>query len=377
MPPRGTTATTPEALSAARALLAAETGAPAPSLDWDAATATAEAERLGAWLYSLGRERLVPAARLRSLRPAWVAFQRQHLAAVHELGALLDALADAGVAVIPLKGPVLAQTLYRDPASRPFTDLDLLVRPEQARAAIERLTDLGYRHLAHERSLAYEVAHAGAACFVPTTATPHHLPVDLHWSLVSFSGGFVPRGMRDPAIWARAQTVERFGRPMLQLAPDDLLLYLALHLAVHHPLSGLRWRFELAVCLARCAGTVAWSTLVARARDWGVAGAVYFALAAATSSLGVTAPSEAMAAMRPRGVRGRILERLAPTLRERPSLDYLVNLLSLDRAADRRQLVRRGLAPSASWVRARYACESALRGWRTHYGRVLGAVRRS
>ena len=363
------------AVTAARALLEAEIGGPGPALDWEAIAPSAEVERLAAWLYSLGRTRQVPAERLHPLRPAWLAFRRQHLVAVQELERLLDAFDEAGVPVIPLKGPVLAETLYRDPACRPLTDLDALVPPAQASAAIEVLRRLGYRHLGHERTLAYEQAHAGAACFVPAASSAARLPVDLHWSLLSFPGGFVPSGVRDPGVWERARRVEWLGRPVRQLADDDLLLYLALHLAVHHPLSGLRWRLELGVCLARDGDSVSWSDVAARARAWRVSGALYFALRATATTFAVAAPLGTMASLRPRGLRGKLLDRLASTVDARPSLEYLVNVVSLDTAADRLRLARRGLAPSPSWVRARYDSPSAVRGWREHYGRALGALK--
>lgn len=377
MPKCGRTRTeTPPALVAARALLAAEIGAPEAPLDWEATSATADTERLGAWLYALGRERAVPAARLHALRPAWLAFRRQHLVAVRELVLLLDALEGAGVSVIPLKGPVLAEALYRDPAGRPFTDLDLLVPAAHRDLAIATLRNLGYRHLGHERTLVYERSHAGAACFVPVAPAPYTLPVDLHWSLVAFPGGLVPQGLAGPGVWQRAITVERFGRPMLQLSHEDLLLYLALHLAVHHPLTGLRWRLELAVFLGRHAGEMSWDGLPARAHAWGVSGAVYFALMAAESSLGLRGPSETIRSLRPHGLRGHILDRLARSAEDRPHLEYLVHLLSLDAVADRLRMLRRGLAPSASWVRARYDCDSALRGWCAHYGHALAILAR-
>lgn len=375
MPKCGTprTDTTP-ALLAARALLAAEIGAREAPLDWEAIALTADTERLGAWLYALGREREVPEARLLTLRPAWLAFRRQHLVAVRELPLLLDAFEAAGVSVIPLKGPVLAETLYRDPAGRPFTDLDLLVPAAQTDRAIAVLRNLAYRHLGHERTLAYERAHAGAACFVPVAPGPYSLPVDVHWSLVAFPGGLVPRGLADAGLWQRAITVERLGRPMLQPSPEDLLLYLALHLAVHHPLTGLRWRLELAVFISRHASDAVWHGVAAPAQAWGVSGAVYFALTAVEASFGVRAPSAAIHALRPRGRRGLVLDRLARSTADQPHLEYLVNLLSLDSATDRLRMLRRGLAPSAAWVRARYDCDSSLRAWRAHYRHALGAL---
>src|SRR6185503_20158145 len=44
---------------------------------------------------------------------------------------LAGELGGRGVDVMPLKGPVLAESLYGDPSLRPCRDLDVLVRAEQ------------------------------------------------------------------------------------------------------------------------------------------------------------------------------------------------------------------------------------------------------
>jgi putative nucleotidyltransferase-like protein len=55
------------------------------------------------------------------------------------------ALAEAGVASVLLKGPVIASWLYDDPAARPYADTDLLVDPSRAEAAGAVLRTLRFR----------------------------------------------------------------------------------------------------------------------------------------------------------------------------------------------------------------------------------------
>jgi hypothetical protein len=88
-----------------------------------------------------------------------------HLLAGAQLGEILTAFARAGVAVIVLKGPALASEHYPDPALRPFTDLDLLVRRHDRDRAIDVLSAVGYVHASPGRSLSYELDHAPAAYF--------------------------------------------------------------------------------------------------------------------------------------------------------------------------------------------------------------------
>jgi len=53
-------------------------------------------------------------------------------------------LADAGIRSAALKGPLLGEAVYGDSGRRPSSDVDLLVPPEQLRAAVEVLRGLGY-----------------------------------------------------------------------------------------------------------------------------------------------------------------------------------------------------------------------------------------
>src|SRR5262249_59986901 len=57
----------------------------------------------------------------------------------------LEGLAAAGVRAAALKGPVLGERLYPDPAARPSTDLDFLVLPDDLERAAAALQAIGYQ----------------------------------------------------------------------------------------------------------------------------------------------------------------------------------------------------------------------------------------
>lgn len=300
----------------------------------------------------------------------------RHRLGVEALRALLDAFERAAIAVIPLKGPLLAEALYDEPGLRPFTDLDLLVRRRDVPRAVALLATLGYRALEHERPIAYELAHATAACFVPAGSTGISYPVDLHWGLVGFPAGVAPRTLDAEEVWAHAVTEERWGRPILQLCREDLLLYLALHLAVHHPLGGLPWQLDLAL-LVRRGQDLTWERVTERARGWGVAGAAYFALRLVEDRFAPGVPASALARLRPRGPRGALLDRIARSSGARGGVDHFVDLLLLDRMSDLCRALAALACPSPAWVQSRYATPSALRGYLVHYGRIGKILSRS
>jgi hypothetical protein len=74
----------------------------------------------------------MPAEWLARLRMQYMMNAARNMKMTAELLRILDALKEAGIKAMPLKGPVLAQQLYGDVALRQFSDLDILVAREDA-----------------------------------------------------------------------------------------------------------------------------------------------------------------------------------------------------------------------------------------------------
>ena len=88
---------------------------------------------------------LVPGEILAALEHYGSATEERNRYLASELGAILSALADAGVSVLPFKGVLLAELLYGDLGQRPPGDLDFLVRLRDVRRACDVLVSRGYR----------------------------------------------------------------------------------------------------------------------------------------------------------------------------------------------------------------------------------------
>jgi hypothetical protein len=345
------------------------------ALDWDATATRAEHERLAPILYVALRGGGAPAPVLARLRAAWMAAERQHLSAGPQLREIVAAFGRAGIETILLKGPLLAADYYSDPALRPFTDLDLLVRRRDRERAIAVLIALGYTHGSPGRSYAYELEHAPAAYFVAPGGS--RLPVDLHWECVAHPGGSRATQLAAEEIWSRAVSSRSWGAAARTLAPEDLLIYLAAHFAIHHSLAGALWQLDLALVLERHGATLDWDALVGRARRWGAAGAVYFALRTVGDALGVTAPTPALNRLRPGNLRVALVERLQRGGAERlVRLEYLVCAALLDRPSDLLRLLISGMIPSPGWLRSRYDSHSVAAAYLAHYGRMLRILAR-
>jgi hypothetical protein len=89
------------------------------------------------------------------------------------------ALAGAGIAYRALKGPVLAHTVYGDPAARSFGDVDVLVPGPAFDAAIDTLTPLGFDRRFLEPRAGFDARFSKGACLERGDG----MEIDLHRTL--------------------------------------------------------------------------------------------------------------------------------------------------------------------------------------------------
>jgi hypothetical protein len=354
-------------------------GEPVPSapagLDWDGLADAADAEDLlPALTHALGALGFagVPAVVRRRLTERVAAERARHLVMMRELGPVLRRCGTDGVDVIVLKGPALAEHVYPEPALRPFSDLDLLVHRADRFHMDDTLRALGHRRLADEHSWDFDVAYDGATVY----ETPAGVRFDLHWSLLT-EPRFAWRG-DETEVWARAERIVVAGEPALGLGREDLVLYLAAHLAVHHTLAGLRRYWDVALVLERRGAELDWPALVARAERWGLRHALFYVLRGVRDTFAAPVPPTVLRALRPAGPRAALL---ATLVRRRDTLslvrlEHLVTLLLVDRGRDLSGPLRHAVWPSTDWMRARYGSGVVSRPalYRAHLRRLGGVV---
>jgi hypothetical protein len=107
---------------------------------------------------------------------------------------LSAALARAGIACTPLKGPTLAEALYGDPGRRPSSDIDLLVPRERLHDAVEIVRAQGYApptdHLDGEGLPLLHFALLHERGELP--------PVELHWRVHWYERRFASERLLPP-----------------------------------------------------------------------------------------------------------------------------------------------------------------------------------
>ena len=221
----------------------------------------------------------------------------RHRAALYEQATvrMLAVLADSGIAAVPLKGATLGQELYGDPALRPSTDIDLLVRRSDLDRAVVALEAQGFARPNDIRpvnglpQLHYTLPHAKG--WLPTVEVHWRI----HWYETAFSEELVDRGVPAPDGGRRLTATDGMAALLLFYARDGLF--------------GLRYPTDIAALWDARGGDIASGALdevVKRHPE--LAGALSAATEAAERVVGV--PAARLLTFPARNLRGRWASRL-------------------------------------------------------------------
>lgn len=214
------------------------------------------------------RERLEAGSRVAALRNDLL---------MDDLASALRALGRAGVPAIPLKGPVLAESLYGDAGLRECSDLDLLVPREAvpdawAALAAERWTP-AEAYLVESRDLDWLVESNMEYAFARSRGEFASV-LELHWDL---AWRWRRGGLATERLWARARPAHVRGVPCLALDDATQLVYLAIH-AARHRWQAAKWLVDIHELARR--GDTDWDDVARLAAELGVTDAVRISLAA-------------------------------------------------------------------------------------------------
>ncbi len=180
----------------------------------------------------------------------------------------------ANLPLILLKGIALVERVYPAAEQRPMQDIDVLVR----RADFERAAALLQAHGYQFSNKASVWNEAFAREFMGNVAyRKAGVTFDVHWHPVTMSWFRATTAFDLDGLWSRAIPTEIAGAPALRLCPEDEILHLCYHTAVHHGLAHPHGIRDILGVL-RVERDLNWSVLAERARAWRVSVAVWAAL---------------------------------------------------------------------------------------------------
>ena len=211
---------------------------------------------------------------------------------LRQLERIAERFAAAGVPLMALKGAALLLTVYRRPQDRPMSDLDLMVRPEDADRAVELLTELGCqpgRPLVRRDFFPrfyYETEFFAGRSFP--------LRIDLH--VRPFRPLRYARTVPNEAFWDDAQPVQVGRAEVLIPSAADMLIHLAAHSAIHAN-SRDTWLRDMCVWVDACRDAIDWDGFVERVGDWRLSWPVRGALDAVAQRFGAFMPEGVLTAL--------------------------------------------------------------------------------
>ncbi len=182
------------------------------------------------------------------------------------------------IPVIALKGLALLGRVYPQPGQRPMYDVDLLVYTHDLVRAEKVLEASGYNFSDEGLGLtpAFQREFMGE-----TVYRKGSMVVELHQHLVAMSWFRHTTRLDLKGLWERALPPDVNGAPALRLCPEDEVLHLCYHTAIHHGLTHSHGYRDILGVLRLEQDRFDWTVLAERARAWRVSVAVWAALSVA------------------------------------------------------------------------------------------------
>ncbi len=205
---------------------------------------------------------------------------------------ILERLQAEGIDCIVLKGAALVRSIGFSAGFRPMADVDLLVRPGDARRAM-RVADplfhpvlddplLGDLHLQLRHGL--------------SVMDDRRLEIDLHWRL---SGTWASGEDPDAPFWETAEAIDLHGRPALALAPTELLYHVLVHGIPRNPVPTVRWISDSLDILAAEGERIDWPRFIRLGARYKQRLLLHTALAYLRARFGAAVPQHVLDALAP------------------------------------------------------------------------------
>lgn len=196
------------------------------------------------------------------------------------------ALSGAGITPWLAKGAALVRAgYYPTVASRPMSDVDVVVGSDDREDAVEVLRSIGFLPLFSDR--VRSTLHA--ATFVNDLG----LELDLHWHFLHHARST----SADEIITRTSQSVDLEGIPVRVAGPTGLLIATAVHGMISNAEPPVRWLVDASLIFERNGDDINWDDVVEFATRFRLARRIERALQLLSETTGHATPAATMAAL--------------------------------------------------------------------------------
>lgn len=333
----------------------------------------ARQQKVEGLLYQIAQQQPGLQTLVAPLLPRWQ--QALHLNTVRNLllqTELLDVLskfANAGIAVITLKGWAQIARLYPNAGVRPTADIDLLIARDQLEPAVAVLQAAGYTFAdgrADLSGLAYKNEIALVKEGVPGTPK-----IELHWHL--FDTPYWQAQIDIDWMWQTQTPVQLAGQTLAVLSPDATFLYECSHMLLHHTGKELKWLTDLGLLVQKC--SLDWPLILKQATQFSLMLPLQKTCSILQDAWQVPIPATVRTA----------LDAYQPSRAEREQFglvteqsrnsgqQFIVDLVAIGNIGGALRFARENLFPTVAYMQKRYDVPSGWRVWASYpYRWALG-----
>lgn len=246
---------------------------PSPDMDWKKLYILVQKQRLSGHMFTLGQNVATgwDSSFEHRLRLDYYQYSLYGEYCSGHIRRILEAINKLGIRVIVLKGWAHIQTIYdTDFGQRLCEDIDILIHPDDVDTVEVVLHGHGYIPEAESWPDYNRRYHNGMRYFVPqeNTGVADNFSIGLHWGLIhipSYNPGRIDVNILfDEALPLRIMEV-----PVLQLTPEDEVVYLCAHLDLHHRSEEAIFRYyELARLISMFGDELNWSKVIEKSIRW-------------------------------------------------------------------------------------------------------------
>lgn len=345
------------------------------AINWSKLAAKAEREGLLPLLFhSMGQRHLLsylPLSLQQSLSQEYYAAAAAAILRQTTLKEVLHSFKIAKLPIIVLKGAMLAELVYENPALRPMADIDILIRLGDVDNVHSLLISTGYS-TNEDTPSPKEQRYLTTRCYFPENGG---LPLHIHTHLINSS---IPNecciaNLSMDTIWQQAVTVEIAGEECLLLAPHHQLLHLAEHsLRVSHSLKKMLYLCDIDRIIKHFGSSLNWQTLLEQPWCQGQQAFLYYPLLLAKKWLGTAVPDKILDRLyQPAGILEKIFSFLLRRNLRRPGLSYLLHLSLQPSLATKIPFVFRTIFPPRPVMALRCGIKETEIGIMTYIRRML------
>lgn len=267
----------------------------------------------------------------------------------HELCNIRNLLKESNISIIPLKGIMFADLLYKDIGLRPMSDIDILLHKKDIEKASTIISTLGYRPFLDKRPLSYWLEYLHHITF---TNQENKTCIELHWAFAPPR----PYALDLSSVWEGARYYEIEKTTVLGLAPEDMLLSLTAEICkIVHNLETIHLKnlYDFELILRTYGKHLNIKYLSEKMKEWNLYRSFYFIIQLTTNVLKTKWPSSLQERASMNVVERKIIQSAAAKLTRRSRFSaYLLLFLLTDTAKGKMTLILQRLTTLFYLLRA-------------------------